>query len=203
MAGQAEQFTRLVDDARTNGGEVVGRASESDAALTVPPTAILNATTSMAVCREATFSPLVAVLPFDTTDQALSMHDECGFGLAASVFTADPAKTDEWVGRLRVGSVVVNDVIVPTAGPATPFGGRRASGWGSTQGADGLLAMTVPQVVSVRRGTHRPHVDAALAHVPAIDDVTRGSLRFGHGRTVGERWRGFKQMVGGARKLRG
>ena len=203
MAGQAEQFTRLVDDARTNGGEVVGRASESDAALTVPPTAILNATTSMAVCREATFSPLVAVLPFDTTDQALSMHDECGFGLAASVFTADPAKTDEWVGRLRVGSVVVNDVIVPTAGPATPFGGRRASGWGSTQGADGLLAMTVPQVVSVRRGTHRPHVDAALAHVPAIDDVTRGSLRFGHGRTVGERWCGFKQMVGGARKLRG
>ena len=203
MAGQAEQFGRLVEDATTLGGELVGRGGEPSGSMVLSPTAIFGATPAMAVCREATFSPLVAVLPFDTTDQAVSMHDECGFGLAASVFTADPANVDGWAGRLRVGSVVVNDVIVPTAGPATPFGGRRASGWGSTQGADGLLAMTVPQVVSVRKGTHRPHVDAALAHTPAIDDVTRGSLRFGHGRTVGERWRGLKQMIGGARKLRG
>ena len=62
-------------------------------------------------------------------------------------------------GELESGAVTVNDVIVQTAHPATPFGGRGASGWGVTQGPEGLLEMTVPQVVSVRGGSFRPHYD--------------------------------------------
>ena len=103
--------------------------------------------------------------------------------------------------ELRAGAVVVNDVIVPTAHPGTPFGGRGASGWGVTQGAEGLLGMTVPQVVTVRRGSFRPHVDAALSRDTAAGDVTRGILRFTHGRTLGERWRGLKQMIRGMRRI--
>jgi aldehyde dehydrogenase (NAD+) len=97
---------------------------------------------------------------------------------------------------------VVNDVIVPTAHPATPFGGRRASGWGITQGEEGLLGMTVPQVVSTRSGTFRPHVDAGLTGDPAAFDVARGALRLTHGRGLGERWRGFKQLLGGLRRTK-
>ena len=52
--------------------------------------------------------------------------------------------------------------------------------------------MTVPQVVTVRGGTFRPHVDAALSRDPAAGDVTRGLLRLTHGRTLGERWRGLR-----------
>jgi aldehyde dehydrogenase (NAD+) len=55
--------------------------------------------------------------------------------------------------------IAINDVVAPTAHPATPFGGRKASGWGVTQGMEGLLAMTVPQVVSQRRGKFRPHFE--------------------------------------------
>jgi len=39
--------------------------------------------------------------------------------------------------------VTVNDVIAPTAHAGTPFGGIRESGWGVTQGAEGLLEMTI------------------------------------------------------------
>jgi Aldehyde dehydrogenase family len=99
--------------------------------------------------------------------------------------------------RLKAGAVVVNDVIVPTAHPGTPFGGRGVSGWGVTQGREGLLQMTVPQVVTVRKGSFRPHVDALLNRDPAAGDVARGLLRLGHGRTLGERWRGLKQLVRG------
>ena len=52
--------------------------------------------------------------------------------------------------------VSINDAVVPTAHPATPFGGAGFSGWGSTQGPEGLLGMTVPQVVSVRNGKSDP-----------------------------------------------
>ena len=71
---------------------------------------------------------------------------------------AAPARAAELAGRLRTGMVTINDVIVPTAHPGLPFGGRAESGWGVTQGAEGLLEMTVPQVVGVRKGSFRPHL---------------------------------------------
>ena len=46
-----------------------------------------------------------------------------------------------------------------------------------TQGAEGLLAMTVPQAVTVRKGTFRPHFDEAANPDPATADMLRGLLR--------------------------
>ena len=57
----------------------------------------------------------------------------------------------------------MNDVIVPTADPRLPFGGRKHSGFGVTRGAEGLLEMTVLKCVTVRRGRFRPHLDPADA----------------------------------------
>jgi hypothetical protein len=54
---------------------------------------------------------------------------------------------------------VVNDVIVPTADPRLPFGGRGYSGFGVTRGAEGLLELTAAKAVAVRRGAWRPHLD--------------------------------------------
>ncbi|HVK10664.1 MAG TPA: aldehyde dehydrogenase family protein, partial [Gemmataceae bacterium] len=166
----------------------------------VYPAALLSPTADLALCREAAFAPLAAVVPFDDAADAVALHNACPFGLGAAVFTRDADAGRALAAELRAGSVVVNDVIAPTAHPATPFGGRGASGWGVTQGAEGLLGMTAPQVVTVRTGSFRPHVDAALAHDPAAGDVTRGLLRLTHGRTLGERWRGFRQLVRGVRR---
>ncbi|MGL6097067.1 MAG: aldehyde dehydrogenase family protein [Fimbriiglobus sp.] len=185
--GQAAHAAELRTDATAAGCEVVGNG----------PTAVLGATPELRLFREASFAPLLGVARFATEADVLRTDAGCPFGLAAAVFTADPAAADRIARQLRVGAVVVNDVIVPTAHPATPFGGRGQSGWGSTQGEDGLLAMTVPQVVTHRSGTFRPHVDAALSGDPAIADVFRGSLRFDHGRGIGERVRGLRQLVGG------
>jgi acyl-CoA reductase-like NAD-dependent aldehyde dehydrogenase len=198
--GQAEQAARLVKDAEAKGGAVVRGDKPLGSSEMVRPTAVLSPTADLALCREAAFAPLVAVVPFDDTPHAVAMHNACPFGLGAAVFTRDADAGRTLAAELHAGSVVVNDVIAPTAHPATPFGGRGSSGWGVTQGAEGLLQMTVPQVVTVRGGTFRPHVDAALSRDPAAGDVTRGLLRLTHGRTLGERWRGLKQLVGGMRR---
>ena len=40
-----------------------------------------------------------------------------------------------------------------------PFGGVKASGFGSTRGNEGLLEMTFPHVVAIRRGNSHQHFD--------------------------------------------
>ena len=173
--------------------ELVSRETEVSADTGL----ILNPPPDHPARRESTFAPQLAVLPFDTLDEALALHAESPFRLTASVFTRNVAEAQSLAARLPVGSVVVNDVIAPTAHPGTPFGGRGASGWGVTQGDEGLLQMTVPQVVTVHAGTFRPHVESVLTDDPAAGEVTEGMLRMAHGRTLGARWRGLKQMVRG------
>ena len=98
--------------------------------------------------------------------------------------------------------MTVNDVIAPTAHPATPFGGLRDSGWGVTQGAEGLLELTVPQVVSVRSGSYRPHYDLATGNAGDAEGLLRGLLHFSHGLSLRQRRRGFWQILRSLRKPR-
>ncbi|QJW96603.1 aldehyde dehydrogenase family protein [Frigoriglobus tundricola] len=161
------------------------------------PTFLLNAAPDAAICREACFAPVAAVIPFDVLETAVEMAKQSPFGLSASIFTADVAKARELAASIPSGSVVVNDVLAPTAHPATPFGGRGASGWGVTQGAEGLLAMTVPQVVTVRGGTFRPHFDEAVNPDPATEQIVHGLIRWTHARGLSEQVRGLWQMMKG------
>ncbi len=196
---QVRQAERLVEEAVGEGARLLGfpardRALAADEAL---PAVLLDVRPEMAVCREASFAPLLAVLPYDDLEEAVRMNDRCTYGLAASVFSANVSRAQQLAGRVRAGMVTVNDVVVPTAHPATPFGGVGESGWGVTQGEAGLLEMTVPQVVSVRGGRFRPHYDQAVGKMPISRMALQGMLEMSHGHGFGTRWRGFVRFVRG------
>lgn len=200
LASQARQHQQLVADAVEHGGRGLRDHPPTDDGVCYP-TVIVDATPDMAVCREAAFAPIVAVMPFDTLDDALAMDGQCPYALGASVFTANVDLGQRFGQRLRAGSVAINDVIVPTAHPATPFGGSGASGWGVTQGAEGLLEMTVPQVVSVRTDTFRPHYDSGdPAKLEKSVALMKGLLEAKHAPTLGRRLAGWWQVVRSAMK---
>jgi acyl-CoA reductase-like NAD-dependent aldehyde dehydrogenase len=200
--GQKTQAERLIADALGRGATVLGEKPAADAGRALAPTFLLNAPPDAAICREACFAPVAAVLPFDTDADAVRMALVSPFALSASVFTADRSRAEAIAAQLPTGSVCVNDVLAPTAHPATPFGGRGSSGWGSTQGAEGLLSMTVPQVVTVRKGTFRPHFDDAANPDPATPQMLRGLLALTHARGLRAKVRGFWQLVRGVRRRR-
>ena len=204
LPSQARQVERLVEDACVRGGRVLGGGTRSadEEDREVRPTVVVDARADMDFCREASFGPLLAVLPFDRVEDALRDEAVCSFGLGAAVFTRTSALAEDLAGRLRTGFVTVNDVIAPTAHPATPFGGLRESGWGVTQGAEGLLELTVPQVVSVRGGSYRPHYDLATGNAGNAEGLLRGILHFSHGLSLRQRWRGFWQILRSLRKPR-
>ncbi len=221
--GQAEQARRLVEDAIESGASLLvpklspnpslKRGEEEDrtppsllgkgaGGLGSTPSILLDCSPEMGICREASFAPIAAVIPFDSIDTAVSQSSQCPFGLAASIFTRDIAAADALASRIPAGAVAINDALAPTAHPATPFGGRGASGWGVTQGAEGLLAMTTPQTVSVRKGRFRPHADEVISPDPATPGILRGLLRATYGRGWNDRWAGVKQLVRGVRSQR-
>jgi acyl-CoA reductase-like NAD-dependent aldehyde dehydrogenase len=193
--GQATQAGRLIADATARGA-----TPTSAGAAGLVPTILLDAPPDAAVWREACFAPIAAVIPFDSLDEAVTQSRSCPFGLAASIFGGDVAAAEELAARLPAGHVAINDALAPTAHPATPFGGRGASGWGVTQGAEGLLGMTAPQAVTVRKGTFRPHYDEAVNPDPATGEIVRGLFRLTHARGLRERLRGLWQLVGGIRR---
>jgi acyl-CoA reductase-like NAD-dependent aldehyde dehydrogenase len=196
LEAQARQAERLVHDAVAAGGQLLGAGAPGSGQNGCRPAVVLDAHPDMALCQEAAFAPVLAVLPFDHLEEALRMEAQCHYALGASIFSGSLDRAREVAAQLRTGMVTVNDVIVPTAHPATPFGGNGASGWGVTQGAEGLLEMTVPRVVSIRSGRYRPHYDLASGGpMGSQEGLLRGMLEHEHGRTFGQRWRGLWKVL--------
>jgi acyl-CoA reductase-like NAD-dependent aldehyde dehydrogenase len=199
LPAQGQQAERLVQAALDQGGRLLSpprSAVANGQSAAFQPAIIADARPEMALCREASFAPVLAVLPYDTPEQALEMDGQCSYALGASIFTRSPSRASALAAQLRSGAVAVNDVIVPTAHPGTPLGGRADSGWGVTQGAEGLLEMTVPQVVSLRTDTFRPHYDlvnegAAVRHL----DLASALLQSSHAATFGQRFRGWLRLA--------
>jgi len=88
--------------------------------------------------------------------------------------------------------VTINDLIVPTADARTPFGGRGRSGFGVTQGAEGLLELTTSKVVTVSRARFRPAFDPSQA---GDEQMFQSYLKATHGRGFFYRWRALIALI--------
>jgi acyl-CoA reductase-like NAD-dependent aldehyde dehydrogenase len=194
MSSQVKQAEQLIAEAREQGARLLTSEANGDSENdrhTCQPAIVVDARPEMALCRDASFAPIMAVMPFVSVEECLRMEAHCPFALGAGIFTRDLARAGRLAARLRAGMVAVNDVIAPTAHPATPFGGRGASGWGVTQGAEGLLEMTVPQVVSARSGRFRPHYNMVCGPPGSQEDLVRGLLALCHAINLRDRGRGL------------
>ena len=146
------------------------------------PFILENVTAEMRVWREDLFVPLLAIMTCPNEASMLAADAACPFALGAAIFGSEK-RAALLASRLRAGLVTINDVLIAAGHPDTPIGGRGASGWGSTQGAEGLLEMTVPQVVRVSTGTFRPHYDMVIPNHADMGDLLESFLRMDHARS--------------------
>jgi aldehyde dehydrogenase (NAD+) len=201
IPAQVHQAKQLVDDALSRGGKLLLPQEVVTSNSECRPTVVIDANEDMALCHDACFAPIFAVTPFDTLEEALERNERCPYALGASIFTPNLTLAGQIANRLKAGSVAVNDVILPTSHPATPFGGSGASGWGTTQGAEGLLEMTVPQVVSYKSGTLRLHYDMGdPVKLQKQGELLRGFLEASHAPSFGRRLKGWWKVIRTAMK---
>jgi acyl-CoA reductase-like NAD-dependent aldehyde dehydrogenase len=113
-----------------------------------PPTVIVNATEEMSVMRDETFGPVIAIQKIKDAEEAIRLTNASPYGLTASLWTRDLRSGRHLLTRLEVGDAALNDHGTSTGYAEVGWGGRKASGYGKTRGAEGLREMVVWQHIS-------------------------------------------------------
>jgi succinate-semialdehyde dehydrogenase/glutarate-semialdehyde dehydrogenase len=95
------------------------------------------------------FGPVMALVGYDSLDEAVELANATEFGLNASV-VGDRSKALEIASRLMAGSVNINEGYrASMASMAAPMGGMKQSGLGRRSGPQGLLRFTETRTIGV------------------------------------------------------
>ena len=143
-ARAVDKIARHVDDAITNGATVVtgGKRLPELGVNFYAPTVLANANTSMLLCDEETFGPVVPLFRFDEEDEAIEAANATPYGLASYFYTNDLKRIERVSRALDAGLVGINEGAISSE--AAPFGGVKESGYGregSKYGLDDYLSI--------------------------------------------------------------
>jgi betaine-aldehyde dehydrogenase len=100
------------------------------------PTVLDHCHREMRVIREEVFGPVLTVETFRTEDEAVALANDTEYGLAGGVWTTDAGRARRVAGRLRHGTIWIND-FHPYL-PQAEWGGFGKSGVGRELGPAGL-----------------------------------------------------------------
>ncbi len=151
---QLDRVTAHVEDARRKGARVLagGRARPDIGPYVYEPTVLAGVTAAMDCRDEETFGPVAALYRVPDDEAAIRLANDTEYGLNASVWTRDTRRGRALAGRIRAGTVNVNEAYAAAwASVAAPMGGMKASGLSRRHGAEGLLKYTESQTVAVQR----------------------------------------------------
>jgi aldehyde dehydrogenase (NAD+) len=116
----------------------------------VEPTVFGDVDNTSTLAREEIFGPVACLLRFDGEDDAVRIANDTPYGLAAGIWTENVRRAHRMVGRLRAGTVWVNNYRVVSHG--LPFGGFKQSGLGRELGVEALQAYTEVKSVWIDTG---------------------------------------------------
>lgn len=130
---QLAKVLGYIETAKAEGATLVcGGGQAGTEGAFVLPTVFADVSDDMTLAREEVFGPVMAVLDFDTEEEAVARANATEFGLAAGVFTADITRAHRVIGALQAGTCWINAYnLTPVE---MPFGGSKLSGVGRENG---------------------------------------------------------------------
>jgi 4-guanidinobutyraldehyde dehydrogenase/NAD-dependent aldehyde dehydrogenase len=149
--GQMENVLKYIASGKLQGANLLAggeRVRAETNGFYITPTIFDNVTNDMTIAVEEIFGPVLCIITFDTTDEAIKIANDTIYGLAAAVWTRDISKAHTVARALRAGTVHVNsydedDITVP-------FGGFKQSGNGRDKSLHALEKYTELKTTWIR-----------------------------------------------------
>jgi aldehyde dehydrogenase (NAD+) len=114
------------------------------------PTLIADVKPNDTIAQEEIFGPVLAVIPYDTPEEALEIANNSIYGLSAQVAAATNEEAYEFAKKLRTGTVSVNNGTWMHMD--VPFGGFKQSGIGRSHGQKGFEQYLEIKVLGIPSG---------------------------------------------------
>ncbi len=124
------------------GGE--GRPDGLQKGFFVKPTVFTRVTNDMTIAREEIFGPVLAVLTYESEEEAIAIANDTTYGLQAYVISADHDRAVRVARQIEAGRVIINGA---PHEPLAPFGGFKQSGIGREYGVFGLETFLEPKAI--------------------------------------------------------
>jgi aldehyde dehydrogenase (NAD+) len=136
---QYNKIQGLIEKGINEGATLVtgglGRPEGLNRGYYVRPTIFANVTNDMTIAREEIFGPVLAILPYNTEEEAIKMANDTVYGLSGYVQSGDINHARKVASQLRTGNVHLNGAGVDLN---APFGGYKQSGTGREWGEFGF-----------------------------------------------------------------
>ncbi|MBI3687541.1 MAG: aldehyde dehydrogenase family protein [Actinobacteria bacterium] len=138
-AAALERVTGYIRSGIEEGAELVaggaGRPAGTECGYFVEPTIFAGVDPAMTVARAEIFGPVISIMPYDTTDDAIRIANDTDYGLHGAVWSGSDDHARQVARRIRTGVIDING---GTFNIAAPFGGVKQSGYGRECGVEGL-----------------------------------------------------------------
>lgn len=137
----------LVEEAKEQGARIAtgGNPDREAAGNFYPLTLVADIDNDASLVQYEQFGPALPIVKYRDVEDAIEWANGVDVGLGGSVWSSDRDAARQIATRLEAGTVWVNQH--GSINPFVPFGGTKRSGYGLEFGAEGLKAVSVPQVV--------------------------------------------------------
>jgi succinate-semialdehyde dehydrogenase/glutarate-semialdehyde dehydrogenase len=142
-ARQRDLVLAQIADARERGARFVVEGEARGPGFYLTPSVVTDLKPDMALVKDETFGPVVAIHVAGDTDAAVAMANATHYGLGASVWGAPGPELDAIADKIEAGMVGVNRGLSTAAGG--PWVGWKMSGLGYTRSAAGMRQFLQPQ----------------------------------------------------------
>lgn len=137
-----ERMQNLLKDAKAKGARVEIEGLVDEANLRFGPVVLSDVTDEMLLMQEEIFGPLLPIIGFKHSNEAISYINAHDKPLALYIFSQNDYKTNQLLQETSAGGSCVNDVVVHITNPNLPFGGINQSGMGHYHGYAGFKSFS-------------------------------------------------------------
>jgi aldehyde dehydrogenase (NAD+) len=156
-----DQFTSAIQQIKSIGGkEVVAgypiEGPEYESGCYVHP-GIYEVKSSEDILKKETFAPILYLLPYDTLEEAIALHNDVPQGLSSAIMTEDVNEAHTFLSAIGSDCGIAN-VNIGTSGAEIggAFGGEKETGGGRESGSDAWKAYMRRQTNTINYGNQLP-----------------------------------------------